>query len=186
MKGSASGSSLVRAVSSMMPQTNAPAVNPAGLTPTPMTVDQGIFYQPVQEYFQFAQSNLMFLDESNIDHIRREAEERHTQLLEQMVQQLCSAFEAKSIQTQQTCMSELLQQRAESNRRHERDAAELSSFMLSRAVAEQEVLNLRRELSDANARLKKATDTIALGAEQRANQKVSRVTRQYEERFAEI
>ena len=49
-----------------------PAVNPAGLTPTPMTVDQGIFYQPVQEYFQFVQNNLMFQDESNIDHIRRE------------------------------------------------------------------------------------------------------------------
>ena len=58
-----------------------------------MTVDQGIFYQPVQEYFQFVQNNLMFQDESNIDHIRREAEERHTQLMEQMVQQLCSDFE---------------------------------------------------------------------------------------------
>ena len=126
-EGSASGSSLVPAVTSMVPQTNAPAVNPAGLNPTPMTVDQGISNQPVQEYFQFVQNNLMFLDESNIDHIRREAEERHTQLVEQMVQQLCSDFEAKSIQMQQTSISELLQQRAESNQRHERDAAELSS-----------------------------------------------------------
>ena len=100
----------------------------------------------------------MFLDESNIDHVRSEAEERHTQLMEQMVQQLCSDFEAKSIQMQQTCMSELLQQCAESNQRHERDAAELSSFMLSRTVAEQEVLNLRRELSDATTRLKNATN----------------------------
>ena len=68
--------------------------------------------------------------------------------------------------------------------RHERDAAELSCFMLSRAVGEQEVLNLRRELSDANTRLKNATNTIALEAEQRANQKVSQVTRQCEERLA--
>ena len=167
-------------------QTNVPAVIPAGLNPTPMTVDQGIFYQRVQEYFQFVQNNLMFLDESNVDHIRREAAERHTQLMEQMVQLLCSDFEAKSIQMQQTCMSELLQQRAESNQQHERDAAELSSFMLSRTVAEQEVLNFRRELSDANTRLKNATNAIALEAEQRANQKASHVTRQYEERFAEL
>ena len=53
-EGFASGSSLVPAVSSLMPQINAPAVNLAGLTPTPGTVDQVIFYQPVPEYFQFA------------------------------------------------------------------------------------------------------------------------------------
>ena len=40
----------------MMPTTNAPAI-PAGLTPTPMTVDEGIFYQPVQAYFHFVQNN---------------------------------------------------------------------------------------------------------------------------------
>ena len=91
--GSSSRSALVPAVSSMVPQANVPAVNPAGLTPTPMTVDEGIFYQPVHTYFQFVQNNLMFLDERNIDHIRREAEERHTQLMEQMVQQLRTDFE---------------------------------------------------------------------------------------------
>ena len=58
--------------------------------------------------------------------------------------------------------------------------------MLSRTVAEQEVLNLRKELSKANTRLKNATNSVALEAEQRANQKVSHVTRQYEERFAEL
>ena len=58
--------------------------------------------------------------------------------------------------------------------------------MLSRTVAEQEVLNLRKELSEANTRLKNATNSVALEAEQRANQKVSHVTRQYEERFAEL
>ena len=171
---------------SMVPATDVPAVNPAGLNPMPMTVDQDIFVQPVQAYFQFVQNNLLFLDESNIDQVRREAEERHTQLMEQMVQQLRSDFESKSIQMQQTCMSELLQQRAEANQRHERDAAELSNYVLSRTVAEQEVLNLRRELSDANTRLKNATNHVALEAEQRANQRVLQVTRQYEERFAEL
>ena len=156
--GSTAGGSLVPLNASMVPATDVPAVNPAGLNPAPMTVDQDIFVQPVQAYFQFVQNNLLFLDESNIDQVRREAEERHTQLMEQMVQQLRSDFESKSIQMQQTCMSELLQQRAEANQRHERDAAELSNYMLSRTVAEQEVLNLRRELSDASTRLKNATN----------------------------
>ena len=108
-EGSASGSSLVPAVSSMMPQINAPAVNLAGLTPTPGTrLIKLSFTSPYRSIFSLHINNLMFLDESNIDRIRREAEERHTQLMEQMVQQLCSDFEARSIQMQQTCMSELL------------------------------------------------------------------------------
>ena len=118
----------------------------------------------------------MFLDESNIDHIRQEAEERHTQLMEQMVQQLRNDFESRSIQMEQACVSELLQQHPEANQRHERDSAELSSFMLSRTVAAQEVLNLRNELSEANARLKNAANSVALEAEQRANPKASHVT----------
>ena len=98
--------------------------------------------------------------------------------MEQMIQQLRSDFEPKSIQMEQACMRELLQQRAEANQRHERGSAELSSFTLSRAVAEQDVLNLRKELSEANTRLKNATNSVALEEEQRANQKVSHVTRQ--------
>ena len=86
---------------------------------------------------------------------------------------------------EQACMSELVQQRAEANQRHERDSAELSSFMLSRIVAEQEVLNLMNELSEASTRLKNATNSVSVEAEQRANQKVSHMTRQYEELFAE-
>lgn len=87
---------------------------------------------------------------------------------------------------EQACVSELLQQRAEANQRHERNSAELSSFILSRTVAEQEVLNLRKEPSEANTWLKNATNSIALEVEQRTNQKVSHMTRQYEERFAEL
>ena len=95
-------------------------------------------------------------------------------------------LKAKSIQMQQTCMSELLQQRAESAQRQERDAAEMSNYMLSRTVAEQEILNLRRELAESNTRLKNTSNHLALEAEQRANQRVQQVTRQYEERFAEL
>ena len=148
------GGSLVPASTAMVPTTEALAPNTAGLNPTPMTIDNDLFVQPVQAYFQFVQNNLFFfLDESNVDQVRREAEERHIHIMEQMVQQLRSDFESKSIQMQQTCMNELLQQRAELAQRQERDAAEMSNYMLSRTVAEQEILNLRRELAESNSRL---------------------------------
>ena len=51
---------------------------PAGTNPTPMSVDEGFFTQPVQAYFQFVQNNLTYINEGNIDAFRREAEERHT------------------------------------------------------------------------------------------------------------
>ena len=47
-------------------------------------------------------------------------------------------------------------------------------------------MNLRKELSEANVKLKSAGNAIALEAEQRANQKVSQVTKQYEGRYAEF
>ena len=81
--GSTAGGSLVPLNASMVLATDVPAVNPAGLNPAPMTVDQDIFVQPVQAYFQFVQNNLLFLDESNIDQVRREAEKRNTQLMQQ-------------------------------------------------------------------------------------------------------
>ena len=57
--------------------------NQAGFALTPMMVDQQIFQQPVQAYFQFVQNNLNVMNESNIDLFRQEAEERHTQIMEQ-------------------------------------------------------------------------------------------------------
>ena len=60
----------------------------AGLAPTPMVVDQQLFYQPVHAYFQFVQNNITFMNESNIDLFRQEAEERHTQIMEPMVQRM--------------------------------------------------------------------------------------------------
>ena len=48
-------------------------------------------------------------------------------------------------------MNEIVQQGAEATMQHERDSAELSTFMLLRNVAEQGAMNLRKELSEANA-----------------------------------
>ena len=39
----------------------------AGTNPTPMSVDEGFFTQPVQAYFQFVQNNLTYINEGNID-----------------------------------------------------------------------------------------------------------------------
>ena len=149
----------------------------AGTNPTPMTVDECFFNQPVQAYFQFVQNNLTYINEGNIDAVRREAEERHTQIMEQKVQQLYQEFE-------QVCLSEIAQQRAEAEHRYEHLTAE---HAVSRMAAEQEVTKLRQELSDANARLKDAANAVALEAEQRANQKVAHVvTAQYEQRYSEL
>ena len=60
------------------------------------------------------------------------------------------------------------------------------NYMMSRTVAEQEIMNLRKELSDAHAKLQNAANAVALEAEQRSNQKVSYVARQYEERYSEL
>ena len=89
----------------------------AGTNPTPMTVDEGFFNQPVQAYFQFVQNNLTYINEGNIDASRQEAEERHTQIMEQKVQQLYQEFE-------QVCLSEIAQQRAEAERRYAHMTAE--------------------------------------------------------------
>ena len=75
--GSGSGGAMVPATSSMVPTTGVPATNPAGTNPTPMTVDDGIFYQPVQ-------NNPTYINEGNIDLFRQEAEERHSQIMEQL------------------------------------------------------------------------------------------------------
>ena len=102
--------------------------------------------------------------------------ERHTHLMEQKVQQLHQEFEG-------ICLSEIAQQRAEADRRHEHLVSEYS---MSQTATEHEVAKLRQELSDANAKLKNAANAVALEAEQRANQKVAHVTAQYEQRFSEL
>ena len=128
--GSGIGGAMVPATGSMVPaNTGAPASNAAGVNPTPMTVDEGFFYQPVQAYFQFVQNNLTYINEGNIDALRREAEERHAQVMEQKVQQLHQEFE-------QVCLSELARQRAEAENRHEQMASELTGFAMSRTVAQ--------------------------------------------------
>ena len=148
----------------------------AGATPTPMSVDEGFFTQPVQAYFQFVQNNLTYINEGNIDAFRQEAEERHTHLMEQKVQQLYQEFEG-------ICLSEIAQQRAEADRRHEHLVSE---YAVSQTATEHEVTKLRQELSEANAKLKNAANAVALEAEQRANQKVAHVAAKYEQRFSEL
>jgi hypothetical protein len=117
--GSGSGGAVVPASSSMVPTTNVPVTNQAGTNPTPMTVDDGIFYQPVQACFQFVQNHLLYMNKSNIDLFRHEAEERHSQIMEQMVQQLCTDYENRSLHVEQMCLSELAQQRTDAEMRHE-------------------------------------------------------------------
>ena len=160
--------------------------NQAGLIPTPMVVDQQIFYQPVQAYFQFVQNNLTYMNESNIDAFRQEAEERHTQIMEQMVQRMHQQYESHARHMEQAFLNELAQQRAEAGLYHEHATQELNTYLVSRTVAEQEILNLRKELMEANAKLKNVSNSTAMEAEQRSNQKVSHLTKQYEERFQEL
>ena len=65
-------------------------------------------------------------------------------------------------------------------------ASELAGFAMSRTAAEQEAMKLRKELSDANAKPKNAANAVALEAEQRANQKVSHLVVQYENRYSKL
>ena len=166
----------------MVPTAGVPATSPAGTNPIPMTVDYGFFMvflstcHAFQTYFQFVQNNFTYINESNIDHIRQEAEERHSQIMEQIGQQLCQDYENRSLNVEQACFNELAQQRANADMRHDQVAAELTSYMMSRTVAEQEIMNLRKEFSDGET-------------EERcecSNQKVSFVARQYEERYSEL
>ena len=96
--------------------------------------------------------------------------------MEHKVQQLYQEFE-------QVCLSEIAQQRAEAERRHEQMTAE---YTVSQTAAEHEATKLRKELSDANAKLKNVAIAAALDAEQRGNQKVAHVTAQYEQRYSEL
>ena len=164
---SGQGGAIVPATRSMASaHTGAPSDVSAGATPTPMTVDEGFFNQPIQAYFHFVQNNLTYINEGNIDAFRRAAEERHTQIMEHKVQQLYQEFE-------QVCLSEIAQHRAEAERRHEQMTAE---YTVPQTAAEHEVTKLRKELSDANAKPKNVANAVALDAEQRANQKVAHVT----------
>ena len=124
--------------------------------------------------------------EAKIDLFRSEAQERHTQIMNQVVQHLQQDYENCGRHVEQTCFHELAQPRAEADSRHEQMVSELTGFMMSRTVAEQEILNLRKERGEANARLKNAANSVALEAAQRANQKVSHMTSQYESRHSEL
>ena len=61
-----------------------------------------------------------------------------------------------------------------------------AEYTVSQTAAEHEATKLRKELSDANAKLKNVAIAAALDAEQRGNQKVAHVTAQYEQRYSEL
>ena len=44
--------------------------------------------------FSDVQNNLTYINEGNIDLFGQEAEQRHSQIMEQMVQQLCQDYES--------------------------------------------------------------------------------------------
>jgi hypothetical protein len=48
--------------------TGAPSDVSAGANPTPMTVNEGFFNQPVQAYFQFVQNNLTYIIQVTLTH----------------------------------------------------------------------------------------------------------------------
>ena len=77
---------------------------------------------------------------------------------EQLVQQRCQDHENRSLNVEQMCLNEPAQQRAEADARQEQITSELTGYMMSRTVAKQEILNLRNELSEANAKLKNAAN----------------------------
>ena len=76
------------------------------------------------------QNNLTYIKESSIDFFRHEAEERHTQIMEQMVQQMRQEYEIHARHVEQACLNELAQQRAEAGLHHEHVTSELGSYMV--------------------------------------------------------
>ena len=51
------------------------------------------------------QNNLTYINEGNIDLFGQEAEQRHSQIMEQMVQQLCQDYETRSLNVEQMCFT---------------------------------------------------------------------------------
>jgi hypothetical protein len=84
-------------------------------------------------------NRLTYINEANFDLFRSEADENHTQIMNQVVQHLQQDYENRSRNVEQTCLHERAQQRAEGDSRHEQMVSELTGFMVSRTVAEQEI-----------------------------------------------
>ena len=173
---SGQGGAIVPATGSMTPaHTGAPSDVSAGANPTPMTVDEGFFNQPVQAYFQFVQNNLTYIIQVTLTHsdvkLRKGTHRSWNKRFSNCTKSLSKPALVR------------LPNIAEAERRHEQMTAE---YTVSRTAAEHEVTKLRKELSDANAKLKNAANAVALEAEQRANQKVAHIATQYEQRYSEL
>ena len=85
-----------------IPGTGPPAVpTPAGGDPVPM--DDVVMSQPVIAYLAFIQNNLNQLTGGNAAQVMREAEQRHLQIMNEVLQGLRNEWNSRLVQKDQEC-----------------------------------------------------------------------------------
>ena len=93
-------------LSLVMPGTGTPPVpTPAGGDSVPM--DDVVMSQPVIAYFTFIQNNLNQLTGGNAQQVMREAEQRHLQIMNEVLQGLRNEFNSRLIQKDQECQQKV-------------------------------------------------------------------------------
>ena len=86
----------------VIPGTGTPALpTSAGGDPAPM--DDVVMSQPVVAYFTFIQNNLSQLTGGNAQQVMREAEQRHLQIMNEVLQGLRNEFNSRLLQKDQEC-----------------------------------------------------------------------------------
>ena len=86
-----------------IPGTGPPAVpsHPAGDDPVPM--DDVVMSQPVIAYFTFIRNNLQQLTGGNASQVMREAEQRHRQIMNEVLQNVRNGWNSRVVQKDQEC-----------------------------------------------------------------------------------
>ena len=86
-----------------IPGTGPPAVpsHPAGDDPVPM--DDVVMSQPVVAYFTFIQNNIQQLAGGNANQVMREAEQRHLQIMNEVLQGLRNEWNSRLVHKDQEC-----------------------------------------------------------------------------------
>ena len=81
-----------------IPGTGPPAVpsHPAANDPVPM--DDALMSQPVVAYFTFIQNNIQQLTGGNANQVVREAEQRHLQIMNEVLQGLGNEWNSRLVQ----------------------------------------------------------------------------------------
>ena len=93
-------------LSLVIPGTGTPPMpTPAGGDSVPM--DDVVMSQPVIAYFTFIQNNLNQLTGGNAQQVMREAEQRHLQIMNEVLQGLRSEFSNRLIQKDQECQQKV-------------------------------------------------------------------------------